>query len=163
MKTRTGIALQICVVSLILVAGCSQEAPPTEASRNMLNEAKTPEEFFDLYVKLAHAFDPDAADLYADNAVIRNTRIYPGGRNRTMNMPAPKYKELIRKSMPLAKERGDTSSYRNVTFTQEDRGVRIMAIRHSNLKNYDSPISILISQTESGQWLIVEEISQSQP
>jgi hypothetical protein len=148
---------------LFLGAGCGREEPPARPEGGTEIQAVTPQEFFDRYVKLEHAFDPAAANLYSDDAVIRNTRTYPTGQQRTMTTPAPKYKSLIRKVMPLAKVRGDTNSYKDITYTKEGDRVRIKATRHSNLKNYDSPISILISQDDNGHWLIVEEISQSQP
>ena len=153
----------ILAISLFLSTVCGSEEPPARPEGDTGIQAETPQEFFDRYVKLEHSFDPAAADLYSDDAVIRNTRTYPTGQRRTMTTPAPEYKSLIRKIMPLAKVRGDTSSYKDVTYTKEGDSVRIKATRHSNLKNYDSPISILISQDEDGHWLIVEEISQSQP
>ena len=119
--------------------------------------------FFDRYVQLEHAFDPAAADLYADDAQIKNKRTYPNGQVRELTMPAPQYKALIRQSMPLAKARGDTSSYSEVTFSNEGPGVRVRAKRFSNLKKYSSPISLLVAPDASGQWLIREEISESQP
>src|SRR3569832_544400 len=49
--------------------------------------------------------DPGVADLYTDDAVIRNKRFYPDGRMREMTIPAPQYKQLIRDAMPLAQSR----------------------------------------------------------
>lgn len=119
--------------------------------------------FFDRYVALEASFDPKVADLYADDAKIQNTRISSDGQKKVMTMPAPAYKELIRQVMPLAKQRGDTSIYSNVKFTQEDDKVRITATRYSNLKKYSSPISLLIAPSEKGVWLISEELSESRP
>lgn len=119
--------------------------------------------FFDRYVQLEHAFDPAAADLYADDAQIKNKRTYPNGQVRELTMPAPQYKALIRQSMPLAKARGDTSSYSDITFTNEGSGVRVRAKRFSDLKKYSSPISLLVAPNASGQWLIREELSESRP
>ena len=125
-----------------------------------INKAK---ELFARYVMLEHNFDSACADLYADEAVIRNKRTYPTGQVRELTLPAPKYKQLLRSSMPLAKQRGDTSSYSDVSYTLEDDAVRIKASRYSNLKRYHSPISILVKPSSSGLWLIYEEISESQP
>ncbi len=118
---------------------------------------------FDRYVKLQRAFDPAAADLYADDAVIRNKRIYPTGQVRELTFPAAQYKALIRQSMPLAKAQGDTNSYSDITFTNEGSGVRIRATRFSNLKKYSSPISLLVAPGMDGRWLIREELSESRP
>jgi hypothetical protein len=114
-------------------------------------------------VKLEKAFDAAAADLYADDAVIKNKRTYPNGQVRELTLPAAQYKSLIRQAMPLAKARGDTNSYSDVIFTSEGSGVRIRATRFSNLKKYSSPISLLMTPQPDGRWLIREELSESQP
>lgn len=118
---------------------------------------------FERYKQLEQSFDPAAADLYADDAVIKNKRTYPTGQLRELVMPAPQYKARIRQAMPVAKASGDTSSYSDVTFKAEGSGVRILASRFSNLKKYSSPISLLVAPNVNGQWLIREELSESQP
>ena len=65
--------------------------------------------------------------------------------------------------MPLAKAKGDYSIYSNVTFSEEGQNVRVKATRYSVLKKYSSPLSILIGPNEQGQWLILEELGESQP
>lgn len=121
------------------------------------------EEIFSQYRSLESSFDPRAADLYCDSALIRNVRTYPNGQQRALEFPAPKYKELIRAAMPLAKAQGDSSTYSDITFTPEGKGVRIHATRYSVLKQYSSPISLLVGACDGGRWAILEELSQSQP
>ena len=118
---------------------------------------------FERYVSLEQAFDPAVADLYADDALIRNRRTYPTGEVRELRIPAPQYKELIRTAMPLAKARRDTSSYSDVKYVEEGSRVRVTATRFSNLKQYSSPLSLLVGPTEGGMWRIYEELSESQP
>jgi hypothetical protein len=65
--------------------------------------------------------------------------------------------------MPLAKARGDTNEYKDIKYMQEGNNVRITVTRHSNLKNYDSPLSLLVGKTAAGSWKILEEISESRP
>lgn len=126
-----------------------------------LAEAK---KLFDQYVSLEQAFDPAVADLYADEAVIQNRRRYPDGQEKTMSLPAPKYKALIRAAMPTAKARGDKNSYSDVKYAPAERGgVRITAQRFSELKKYTSPLSLLVKADARGKWLIYEELSESQP
>ena len=124
------------------------------------DEAKA---LFGRYVQLERAFDPAAADLFADDAVIKNKRIYPTGQIRELTLAGAQYKALIRQAMPLAKARGDTNSYSNVTFTNEGSGVRIRATRFSDLKKYSSPLSLLVGAGVDGRWLIREELSESRP
>ncbi len=146
--------LSLMIMSITSVAGAdTKESKDIQAARKLFGQ----------YVALEKAFDPAAADLYADDAKIQNTRKYPDGRQRTLMIPAPQYKELIRKSMSLAKSRADTNEYKAVKLTAEEGNIRITAIRHSNLKNYDSPLSILVGKTSDGKWLILEEISESIP
>lgn len=146
---------------LVLIVGSVVYADDTpDANEARLEEAR---EVFNLYVRLEHTFDPKAADLYADDAVIRNKRTYPDGQVREMAVPAPQYKELVRQSMVLAKVRGDISTYPEITYAIEGEGVRIKATRFSELKKYSSPISILVKPGPDGRWLIYEELSESRP
>jgi len=124
---------------------------------------KNAQSLFERYVRLEAAFNPSVADLYADGALIKNKRVYPVGPARELTMPAPKYKELIRQSMPLAKERGDRSTYSGVNYTPEGSNIRITAVRFSELKKYSSPISLLVGPSKTGTWLILEELSESRP
>ncbi len=121
------------------------------------------EAIFSRYQSLEKSFDPDAADLYCDSALIRNVRTYPDGQQRTLELPAPKYKALIRAAMPLAQAKGDVNTYSDVTFTPEGNGVRIHATRYSLLKQYSSPLSLLVGACNGGSWAILEELSQSRP
>jgi hypothetical protein len=118
---------------------------------------------FERYASLEAAFDPAVADLYSDAAVIKNKRTYPTGQVRELTMPAAQYKALIRESMPLARQRGDYSVYSETTFSNEGRNIRITATRYSVLKKYKSPLSLLIGPSASGDWLILEELSESRP
>lgn len=139
---------------LFLISG------PVHATEDKIAAAQ---KFFNESNQLSDEFDPAAADLYAPTAYIKNTRYYPHGLVREMIFPAEEYKELIRTTMPLAKMRDDRNIYSDVTYTEEGDGVRINATRHSVLKNYDSPISVLIKPDGTGKWLIYEQISESRP
>ena len=120
-------------------------------------------QLFEQYVTLGHAYDSGVADLYSDDALIKNKRTYPSGKVRELTMPAGDYKALIRQAMPLAKARGDRSTYSNVKYAAEGSRVRITASRFSELKNYTSPISLLVGPSANGRWVIYEEISESRP
>lgn len=118
---------------------------------------------FDRYAALGARFDPAVADLYADDAFIRNKRFYPDGQVREITIPAPQYKQLLREVMPLAQARNDTSTYSKTTFKLEGMGVRIQAQRFSVMKQYTSPISLRVTPDASGRWLIREELTESRP
>ena len=139
-------------VLTVIASGDSDASPVDEAKR-----------LFDRYVALERAFDPALAELYSSDAVIRNKRRYPTGQVRELTIPASKYKELIRTSLPLAKARRDTNTYSDVGYVEEDGRVRVTATRFTNLKKYSSPMSLLVGPSNTGRWLIYEEISESQP
>ena len=118
---------------------------------------------FDKYQSLEHSFDPALADLYCDSALIRNTRKYPNGQTRAIEIPAGKYKQLIRASLPAARASGDYSTYSKVSFAPDGANVRVTATRYSVLKNYSSPMSLLVGSCGGGGWRVLEEIGESQP
>jgi hypothetical protein len=148
------------LAALAVVAFLAAAIPDGAAADASADQAK---QLFDRYVALEHAFDPAVADLYADDARIRNKRTYPDGTIRELTVPAPQYKKLVRASMPLAKARNDTSAYSEVRYAEAGGRVRITATRFSNLKKYSSPISLLVGPGPGGAWLIYEELSESQP
>ena len=121
------------------------------------------EQLWNRYVALEAAFDPAVADLYADDALIRNRRTYPTGEVREVTVPAAQYKLLVRQAIPLAKARNDLSRYSGCAYAAERERVRIVCARFSVLKNYTAPISLLVGPGPGGSWLIFEELSESRP
>ena len=148
MKLRT-----IILFLLLALNSTLSFATPTD-------EAK---KFFAKYVDLEAAYDPAAAGLYSDKAIISMTRIYPDGRERKIQFPAPQYKALITQLMPLAKTRGDANKYSEVNYTVVGEKVRIEAVRYSILKDYKSPYVLVVGLDETGQLPILEEHSVTQP
>lgn len=118
---------------------------------------------FDDYVRLGEAFDPALADLYADTAKISNRRVFPDGTSREMAMPAPSYKTLLRQVMPVAKEQNDVSRYSDVRYAVEGENVRIGATRHSVMKDYSAPHTLLVGPDTDGTWRVLEESGESRP
>jgi hypothetical protein len=121
------------------------------------------EQLWNRYVSLEAAFDPAVADLYADDAVIRNRRTYPTGEVREATVPAAQYRLLVRQATPIAKARNDINRYSGCVYTAEGARVRVACARFSALKNYTSPISLLLGPGPGGGWLIFEELSESRP
>jgi hypothetical protein len=150
---RNGIVSALIVVTVGCRVVSAQDERSIAAARAM----------FDKYVALERAFDPAMAGLYASDAVIRNKRTYPTGQVREITLPATQYKQLIRQAMPLAKQRGDTNRYSECEYSPEGERVRIKCTRYSELKKYSSPMSLLVGPGPKGDWLVFEEISESQP
>jgi hypothetical protein len=143
----------VLVLAGMILAGVASSPAAEDPARQL----------FQQYVALGHAYDASLADLYADDAFIKNKRTYPTGEVRELTMPAAKYKALIRQAMPLARARGDRSTFSDVRYAAEGSRVRIRASRFSELKNYASPVSLLVGPSSSGTWLIYEEVSESRP
>lgn len=145
------------IQALVLLA-CTYAVTPVIAQ-----DSSQAESIFAQYQSRERAFDPSVADLYCDTALIRNVRTYPDGQQRTLELPASKYKTLIRMAMPLAEAKGDFSTYSNPSFAPEGAYVRVTATRYSVLKKYSSPISLLIGSCSDGAIGILEELGESQP
>ena len=139
-------------------ANAATSAPATEAKGEARRQA---EALFNRYVTLEHDFDPAIADLYADSARIVSRRINPTGPPEVRTTPAPQYKQLLRKVMPLAKQRRDLSFYTEVTYGAEGSFVRIKARRYAEYKKFSSPLELLVGPGPGGRWQIFEELSEA--
>ena len=118
---------------------------------------------FKEYVARSDRFDPGLAELYADDAAIRSKRVLPGGRTETMSLSGAQWKALIRQAMPLAKERGDRNTFRNVAAKPSGSDVIVTAERFSHLKNYASPFAQFWRKDKSGAWKIGAELTETRP
>jgi hypothetical protein len=154
MSQLTGI-LGLSFLTLLAVA-----RPSSCETRCPEGRART---FFARFVEVSHAFDPAVADFYADEARIVSVRKYPNGTERQSEINGAEYKSLIREVIPIAKARGDTNTYADVSYQQQGARVRIQATRYSALKQYSSPYSLLVGPDASGTWLIYEERSVTRP
>jgi len=86
----------------------AQERIGREANPPQAPAPKSAQALWDAYVDFGTGFDSAIADLYADNAIIRNTRRYPDGRTQVLRMSGEEYKALIRaayESRPRATRR----------------------------------------------------------
>ena len=151
------ITTHLARIAIALLAAAPVALQPARAS---VEEATA---FFRRFVEMEQAYDARVADLYADSAVIRNKRRYPTGEVRELTFPAPKYKALIGLAMPLAKSRGDRSTYSRCTYEPQDGRVRITCSRYSELKKFTSPYTLVVGPDHSGAWQIWEELSESRP
>lgn len=145
----------LALVFVVLVG-----STPSVHAGEPIEEARA---FFARYVRSYHAFDPAVAELYADDAAITNRRTYPDGRVRVLSLTGTQYKTLLRQTMPLARSRGDVSRYEGAKYAVEPGGVRIHLTRHSELKKYSSPLSLLVGPGKDGRWVVLEERSESVP
>ena len=162
-----GLAVAVALAILAVLAGVAPtlRAAPAEDAKaaEKRSEFKPARQLFERYGALSAAFDTTMADLFSDSAHIENTRRNPDSTVKVLTLPAPAYKDLIRKVMPLARARNDRNTYSKVTYVAEGPNVRIRGQRYSTLKKYTSPFSLLVGPDAEGRWLILEEITESKP
>lgn len=116
------------------------------------------------YVALGQAYDIRVADLYSDAAVIRAYRRYPHGLERAMELTGVQWKTLVTKVMPLAKLKGDRSTYANIEVSVDGAKAKIKADRYSVPKCYtDKGYYMVVEREADGRYLIVEEYTETQP
>jgi hypothetical protein len=142
-----------------IAAASKTTVPKTAPKADSIAKAKA---FFQHYVELEHAFDPSIADLYADDAVIKNTQYTVDGKVVPLTKPVASYKKILRNYMTTkARQIGDVSNYSNDTYTLEGGRVRIKVTRYSSIEKLSSPVSLLVGPDVTGKWLIYEELSES--
>jgi hypothetical protein len=146
--------------SLALLASIAASPLSAQQVASPVDQAKA---LFVRFVQLEQAYDLRVADVYADDAVITNKRTYPNGQVRELTFPAQKYKQLIRQALPVARARGDRSTYTQCVYEPQGPRVRITCARYSELKKYSSPYVLVVGPGGSGRWQILEELSESQP
>ena len=118
---------------------------------------------FEAYTQAERAFNPAIVDLYAPDALIRNTRRYPDGTTRVLTLTTAQLRKMLALAFPVARQAGDTNTYSAVSYAIEGAGVRIQGDRAADRKGYHGPFSLLVRPTAAGVWLIVEDLTESQP
>ncbi len=128
------------------------------APQTPIEEAKR---LFHRYIQLEAVFEPDIVDLYADEAVIKNIRIYPDGKKGAFLLTKDEYTDRLAVTMPAAAANMEDVNYSDVTYGMEGDKVRINATRHWQHKDYAAPFELLVGPRPRGGWGIYEEISYS--
>ncbi|PYQ57263.1 MAG: hypothetical protein DMF53_23210 [Acidobacteria bacterium] len=156
---RALIAILTLLAFCQIVGAAKTATPKGSAQGDLIPKAKA---FFQHYVELEHAFDPAIADLYSDDAVIKNTQYRADGKIVPLTKPVAKYKQVLRDYMKTkARQIGDVSNYSNDTYSVEGGKVRIKVTRYSSIEKVSSPVSMLVGPDATGKWLIYEELSES--
>ncbi|MBX9687686.1 MAG: hypothetical protein K2X27_13345 [Candidatus Obscuribacterales bacterium] len=120
------------------------------------------QKFFKQFSDLERAYDPAEAELYAPNAVIKDTRVYEDGQSKTLTWTGENYKQIVKAQLPVSKARNEQYSYSQPVFQKDGSNVRLRCQRSSISKKYSAPLEMLIAPTARG-WKIIEESCQSQP
>ena len=122
------------------------------------------EEFFELYQEMGKNFDPEIADLYSDEANISTLRTYPWGTKKLREMDGKQYKVIIKSVLPLAKDKGDISTFTDIEITVEKSVAKISAKRFSETKQYmDEGYYMVLEKSSEGEISIIEEHTNTKP
>ena len=100
--------------------------------------------------------DEAVLDLYTNESLIYENA--PGYKE--MVKPGSIYIPFTRAILRAANRKGEQildSTFHNVDFVRIGKHVGINAIRHSNVKDFDSPFSLLVGKTADGKVVILEE------
>ncbi|MBX9725430.1 MAG: hypothetical protein K2X81_28795 [Candidatus Obscuribacterales bacterium] len=155
-KYATASAL-IALTILANITFCSLGASADDQS---ILEAQ---KLFKQYTDFEHSYDLSQADLYAPNAIIKDTRIYQDGPSKTLTWNGGEYKQILKASLPVAKARNDQYNYSQVAYNKEGSNIRIKCIRYSVSKKYSAPLELVLTPNGKGGYKILEESCQSQP
>lgn len=120
------------------------------------------QKLFKQYVELERSYDPTQADLFAPNAVIKDTRVYQDGQNKVLNWNGESYKQIVKAQLPVSKARAEQFIYSQPAFSREGNNVRLKCTRSSSTKKYAAPLEMVFAPGKNGLWKIVEESMQSQ-
>ncbi len=113
--------------------------------------------FFDNLVARTNAFDAGIASLYSPDARMITVR---DGTER-MEMSGAEWHELATKVMPLAKRRGDTSTYEDVDVVAHGPGFRVTARRIPAVKCVADDNYHLDVVKVDGSWRVTEEYTET--
>lgn len=114
-------------------------------------------EFFDHLVERTNAFDASVADLYSPDARI----IAVVDSSDRVEITGSQLKQIANQVMPIAKKRGDTSTYKKVKVLPQGEGFRITAVRFSAAKCVTDPNYHLDVMRHDKSWQVVEEYGET--
>lgn len=100
---------------------------------------------------LAREFDARYVDCYGDDSRIS----YRGARDADLS--GAEFRDLLKRSLPAAKLRGDRSIFRDLRIEPEGSSFRVRATRYSELYAYESPWEALVGADSTGAWRILRE------
>lgn len=112
---------------------------------------------FDEYVRLSNAYDPAVAAMYADDAKLVQVR----DGDQRMEMYGAQWKQALAMALPVAKERGETTTYDKVKVKPQGEGFRVTAVRRTSVKCITDPSYYADFAKVDGQWRIVAEYAES--
>lgn len=121
------------------------------------DEAENVHEFFGEFVKRANAFDSGIIELYSPNARVITLR----DGSQKLALTGAQWKQLLIRVLPIAKKRGDVSTFKDIEVNPHGDGFRITAVRTSAIKCVSDPNYHLDVVRMQDRWMIVEEYTET--
>ncbi len=114
------------------------------------------EAFWARYARFCRQQSEEILHVYTDDSLIFED--VPG--YKTMVKRGAMYVPVVRALLRAANRRGEKildSSFRDVQFVEIGENVAINATRHSIVKDYDSPFSLLVGKDANKRVVVIEE------
>lgn len=121
------------------------------------DEADNVLEFFGQFVNRANAFDTGIVELYSPDARVVTLR----DGSEKLVLTGAQWKQLLVRFLPIAKQRGDISTFRDVKVFPNGDGFRVTAVRTSAVKCVSDPNYHLDVVRMENRWMIVEEYTET--
>ena len=120
-------------------------------------EAENVHEFFGQFVKRANAFDTGIVEHYSPDARVITLR----DGSEKLVLTGAQWKQLLVRVLPIAKKRGDISTFKNVKVSPHGVGFRVTAVRTSAIKCMSDPNYHMDVVRMQDSWMIVEEYTET--
>ena len=107
-----------------------------------------------------NTYDRMLPERYSDNAIIIRYLEHPNGNLEKIILPTKNFKNYLKKIGFMAKITGYKNYYKDLNFKEEGKNMRIIGKRITH-NGYSAPVSILLEKNSSGQYKIIEEITNT--
>lgn len=135
----------------VLTAGLVLVATPALAGDKAAAKA-----VFDAWVERTGSFDPSAAELLSDDAVLSRTRTARDGSLSELTLTGAQFKEVVTDAMAAAQASHAVDTYTRIKLTPEGEGYRVSAVRTSAATcTSDSAFTADIAPDGDDAWHIV--------
>lgn len=119
--------------------------------------------FFDKYTELEIDADPAFLDRYADDAVLKISRVDAAGKSVVEQRKLTEWREETRKALPAAKEKRDPPQYSDIKVEAGTEGRAMISGKRAAGRD-QKPVSFYVLVKATGkEWRIVERWSEATP
>ena len=119
-------------------------------------------EFFNYFTSLSNSYSTELFQFYSPNAIIKRILIKNDGSKEEFTLQTHSYLKKLKLYSKIAGIKGYKNIYQGVTYKKHDGGFLISGYRTPTTNKTEKfPFSYLITQTASGKWVILEDITQT--